>query len=149
MKERQRSPEDGNGNQLQYSCLGNSHGQRSMAGYSPWGPKESDMAERLTHSLSLIYKLLYIRVCPGSTSGKESACQCRRSKRCGFDSWVGKIPWGRAWQLIPVILHGESHGQRSLAGCSPYGRTEAQSQTQLKWLSTTHTLACVSLVDQW
>ena len=28
---------------------------------------------------------------PGCFSGKESACQCRRFKRCGFDPWVGKI----------------------------------------------------------
>ena len=31
-----------NGNPLQYSCLENSHGQRSLVGYSPWGHKESD-----------------------------------------------------------------------------------------------------------
>ena len=37
-------------------------------------------------------------------------------KRCGFDSWVGKIPWSRAWQPTLVILPGESpHGQGSLA----------------------------------
>ena len=36
--------------------------------------------------------------------GKESACQCRRHKRCKFDPWVGKIPWRREWQLTPVIL---------------------------------------------
>ena len=36
-----------------------------------------------------------------------------------FDPWVGKIPWRRAWQPTPVFLPGESHGQRSLAGCSP------------------------------
>ena len=38
----------GDGNPLQYSCLENPHGQRSLAGYSPWGCKESDMAERLS-----------------------------------------------------------------------------------------------------
>ena len=31
------SPGGGHGNALQYSCLENSHGQRSLAGYSPWG----------------------------------------------------------------------------------------------------------------
>ena len=36
-------------------------------------------------------------------------------------SLVGKIPWRRAWQPTPVFLLGESHGQRSLAGCSPWG----------------------------
>ena len=53
------------------------------------------------------------------TSGKEPACQCRRCKRCRFDSCVGKIPWRRAWQPTPVFLAGKSHGQRSLAGYSP------------------------------
>ena len=34
------------------------------------------------------------------------------------------ILWRRKWQPTPVLLPGESHGQRSLAGCSPWGRTE-------------------------
>ena len=36
--------------------------------------------------------------------------------RHGFDLWVRKIPWRRAWQPTPVFLPGESHGQRSLVG---------------------------------
>ena len=32
--------------------------------------------------------------------------------------WVGKIPWRRVWQPIPVFLLGKSHGQRSLVGYS-------------------------------
>ena len=47
--------------------------------------------------------------------------QCRRP---GFDPWLGKIPWRREWQPIPVILPGKSHGQRSLAGYSPRGHKE-------------------------
>ena len=43
-----RSPGDGNGNPLQYSCLENPHGQRSRAGCSPRGHKESDMIEQLS-----------------------------------------------------------------------------------------------------
>ena len=39
---------EGNGNPLQYSCLENSHEQRSLVGYSSWGCKESDTAEQLT-----------------------------------------------------------------------------------------------------
>ena len=58
---------------------------------------------------------------PGGANGKESACQCRRHKRPGFDPWVGKIPWRGAWQPTPLFLPGESHGQRSLVGCGPYG----------------------------
>ena len=40
--------------------------------------------------------------------GKEPACPCRRHKRYGFDPWVGKIPWRRAWQPTSVSLPGES-----------------------------------------
>ena len=46
-------------------------------------------------------------------SGKESTCQCRRRRRCGFDLWVGKIPWSRRWQPTPVFLLGEFPGQRA------------------------------------
>jgi len=45
---------------------------------------------------------------PGGASGKEPAWQCRRCKRRGFDPWVRKIPWRRAWQLTPVFLPGNS-----------------------------------------
>ena len=58
---------------------------------------------------------------PGGASGKEPTCQCRRPKRRGFYPWTGKIPWRRKWQPTPVFLPGESHGQRSLTGCSPWG----------------------------
>ena len=43
-----RSPGGGHRNPLQYSCLENPRGQRSLAGYSPWGCKELDMIERLS-----------------------------------------------------------------------------------------------------
>ena len=60
-------------------------------------------------------------------SGKASACQFRRCKRCWFHPWVRKIPWRRAWQPALVFLPGESHGQRSLAGYSPRGRKESDA----------------------
>ena len=47
-----RSPGGGHGNPLQYSCLENPHGQRSLAGCSPRGRKESDTTEQLTSSLA-------------------------------------------------------------------------------------------------
>ena len=58
-----------------------------------------------------------------------------RCNRLGFHPWVGKIPWRRAWQPTPVFLPGESHGQRSLAGYSPRGRTESDTTERL----STHT----------
>ena len=45
-------------------------------------------------------------------------------QRCRFKPWVGKIPWRRKWQPIPVFLPGESHGWRSLVGYSPRGCKE-------------------------
>ena len=57
-------------------------------------------------------------------SGKEPTCRCRRRKRCGFDLWVGKIPWSRKWQLTPVFWPREFHRQRSLVGYSPWSRTQ-------------------------
>ena len=67
---------------------------------------------------------LVIHGFPGGTSGKEPTCQCRKHRRCSFDPWIKKIPWGRAWQPTPVFLPGESHGQRNLAGYSPQGHKE-------------------------
>ena len=40
-----RSAGEGNGNTLQYFLPGESHGQRSLVGYSPWGRKELDTTE--------------------------------------------------------------------------------------------------------
>ena len=56
---------------------------------------------------------------PRWLSGKESAClSCKRLR---FSSSVEKIAWRRAWHSTPVFLPGEFHGQRSLAGYSPWG----------------------------
>ena len=57
---------------------------------------------------------------------KKPACQCRRHKKRGFHPWVGKIPWKREWQLTPIFVPGESHGQKkSLVGYSPWGHKES------------------------
>ena len=62
---------------------------------------------------------------PRWLSGKESTCQCRRRRRHGFSPWVGKIPWSRKWQPTPVFLPEKFHGQRHLAGHSPWSHKEA------------------------
>ena len=62
---------------------------------------------------------------PGGIRGKEPTCQCRRHKTYGFDPWVAKIPWRRAWQPTPVFLPGASHGQWSLVGCSRWGEKQS------------------------
>ena len=49
-----------------------------------------------------------------------------------FDPWVGKIHWRRKWQPTQVFLPGKSHGQRSLAGYSPWGHKESDITERLK-----------------
>ena len=64
---------------------------------------------------------------PGGTSGRELAFDTGDIMKHGFDPWVRKIPWRRAWQPIPVFLSGESHGWRSLAGYSLRGLNESDA----------------------
>ena len=52
--------------------------------------------------------------------------------RCGFDPWVMKVPCRRKWQPSPVFLRGKFHGQRSLAGYSPWGRKGVEHDSWLK-----------------
>ena len=88
-----RSPGGGHGNPPQYSCPENSNEQRSLAGYSPWGRKESDTTERLStkrtsccmsflaistfylvSSWLIIYGNFFVGGIPLWVGGKESAC---------------------------------------------------------------------------
>ena len=63
---------------------------------------------------------------------------CLQYGRPGFDPWVGKIPWRRAWQLTLVFLPGESQGQRGLAGYNPWGHKELDMTERL---STAHSVS--------
>ena len=58
----------------------------------------------------------------GSVVKNLPAKQGTQCKGHAFNPWVGKIPWRKKWQPTPIFLPGKSHGQRSLAGCSPWGR---------------------------
>ena len=106
-----------------------------LGSYRPLGPVAS-----LWGKLSKSFSLLVVfergsgswKGFPGGTSSKEPTCQCRKHQRCGFDPWVGTIPWRKAWQCTPVFLPRESPGQRSLVGYSPW---VPKSWTRLKWFS--------------
>ena len=50
-----------------------------------------------------------------------------KRRECEFNLWIEQIPWRRKWQPAPVFLPGESHGQGSLAGYSPWGRKESNT----------------------
>ena len=67
---------------------------------------------------------------PRWLSGKESACQCRRCKRCKFKPWVGKIPWRRKWQPAPVFCLG-NHMDRGIWRATVHGATESDMTEQL------------------
>ena len=66
-------------------------------------------------------------------------CQCRRHKRDRFNPWVKKITWSRKWQPAPVFLPGKFHGQRSLAGYSPWGCKELDMTMRTCTHTHTHT----------
>ena len=73
---------------------------------------------------------------PWCSDSKESAC----SAGDPVPSLYGKVPWRRAWQPTPVFVPGESHGQRSLVGYSPWGCKESDTTEQLTHTHThTHT----------
>ena len=97
-----RSPGERKGYPFQHSGLENS---RECIVH---GVTESDTTEQL--SLSLVKNL----------PAKQ-------------ETWVPslgrKIPWRRKWHPTPVLLPGESHAQRSMAGCSPWGR-KGQDMTE-------------------
>ena len=128
-----------------------------------------------TYTLELMIKWMYGGCWgfPGSSAGKESACNAGDpglifgSGRCPgegigyplwyswaslmaqmvknppamWETWVwslsGKIPWRRTWWPTPVFLPGESHGQRSLAGYSPWCFKELD---MTEWLRRRRTL---------
>ena len=69
---------------------------------------------------------------PGGVGGKESTCQCRRIKRPEFDPWVGKIPWRKKMAPHSNILAYQSHGQRNLAGYSPWGCKNSHTTEHIK-----------------
>ena len=83
---------------------GKSHRQRSLA----CDHKELDMTEH-THMKYMSF--------PGGSVVKNPHANARDSIQ--FCSWVGKIPW-RKWLPTPIFLPRNSHGQRSLAGYSPW-----------------------------
>ena len=71
---------EGNGNPLQSSLPGKSHGPRSLVGCSPWGRKESNTTERLHFHFSLS--------CIGEGHGNPLQCSCLENLRDGGAWWA-------------------------------------------------------------
>ena len=50
--------------------------------------------------IKCVQVFVYQLCSPDGVSGKESACQCRRCKRCRFNPWTGEFPWSGRWQPL-------------------------------------------------
>ena len=112
---------------------GEFHGQRSLAGYKSMG------SQRVRHNWVAKQSPASSEIgLPRWLSDKESTYQCRKH-RCGFNSWVGRIPWSRKWQCIPVILPGKFQRQRRIAGYSPQGGKESDTTEHTHTHTHTHT----------
>ena len=72
----------------------------------------------------------------GGSDSKESACNVGDP---GFDPWVGKIPWRRAWQPTPVFLPGESSWTEWLVGYSPWAKSWTRLSTENTSQPVNHT----------
>ena len=69
----------------------------------------------------------HLEVQPGLSGGSVVKNLPVNAGDARVDPWVGKIPWRRKWQPTPGFLPVKSHGQRSLAGCSPQGHRESDT----------------------
>ena len=102
---------EGNGNPLQCSCLENPRD------WGAWWAAVYGVTQSRTQLKQLSSSNTH-KGLPRWLSGKEFTCQC---KGCGFYRWDRKILLRRKWQCTPIFLPGKSHGQRILAGYSPWG----------------------------
>ena len=94
---------------------GESHGRRSMVGYSPWGLEESDTTERLHFHFSLS--------CIGEENGNPLQCSCLENPRHGRAWWaavyVGSHRVGHDWSdLAAAVAWGGSRKAERWKGWS-------------------------------
>ena len=79
------------------------------------------------HSSTLAWKIPWTEE-PGGLQSMGSQSQTLLSD---FPLLFTFMHWRRKWQPTPVLLPGESHGGRSLVGCSPWGRKESDTTERL------------------
>ena len=95
---------------------------------------------------SLVRGFLQQRLWRGWWGGCWRWGYTRTASALCFYPWVGKIPWRRQWQLTPVSVPGESHGQKSLAGYSPWDHKESDMTERLT-LSLAWKLVATSMLQ--
>ena len=106
-----------------FSVEWGSHLHRST--YQLWSTKT-----QLCENTEMFKPLYYVRLSRWHR-GKESTCQ---QEDAGLIPGSGSSPWRRKWQSTLVFLPGKSHGQRSLAGCSPWGHKRVRHDLATKQL---------------
>ena len=102
-----RSPGEGHGNPLQYSCLENSMGRET------WRATDSNMTEEAQHACMQLCALHFTQLgFPGGSASKEPSCNAGRYPRRGHGN------------PLQYFCLEKLHGQRNLAGYSPQGHKE-------------------------
>ena len=124
-----RSPGGGHGNPLQYSCLENPHGQRSLTGYHLWGCKESDTIEQLsTQGPYLSNSMFYLHMQTSIWLMNYDQTNNKFSRPCHHnDSRVGS----RGVVLITEALMGDWFLARPALSGSSQVYTQIQTQASL------------------
>jgi len=79
----------------------------------------SNCSPKAPNSITSYFKLVLTRFNKHACNARDLGLIPRESKK-----GLGKIPWRRKWQPTPVFLPEEFHGQRSLAGYSPWGHKD-------------------------
>ena len=95
-------------------------GTGSLVGCRLWGRTESDMTEATQQQ----QQQYILKGLPRSCSGKESACQCRRSRDMGSIHGSGRFPLEQKMATTPEFFPGKFHGQKSLVGYSSWDHKE-------------------------
>ena len=93
------------------------------------------------HTHTIRITVSHISVPIGFLTHQDLQMPVQETKRQGFDPCIGNLPWRRAWQPSPVFLPGESHGERSLVGYSPWGRKELDRTEATKHVCLYHTFS--------
>ena len=102
--------------------------KRSLAGYSPWGYKESDTTEHahrhILRNPPRYYHLNRMARCIDTITDVTLFL-------CTYILLFLAETRRRQWQPTPVLLPGKSHRQRSLVGCSPWDREESDTTERI------------------
>ena len=131
-----RSPGGGHDDPLQYSCLEHPHEQRSLAGYSPWGRKESGATEwlstaqpsvlKVTHHTNKFFTFFFILTL------QSPLCNLHLHSRCDSGSATFQAPGQHVW-LVAAVL-----GSSDLEPCYPrwvLGTSSLSSIWELIWIA--------------